>query len=283
MLQANSRNDGFQDINEVKRDKDTLDSGFKDKLNKVVDDFKQARDSKGNRYMAEEEIDKLIQDKLQEGDEQRAKSQNDGELKFKKNGERKFQNDAERKLDVEVVDNDKEIDIDDKRADFIKIDQPNVKNEPLDIADKKEENDSNGLEKEIEERLAETLKDAANKVGEEREELEAKLNHEKGDTNNEKEKQIEEKLEHEEFQNVEKNVETNFNPEAIEELRKRFAKRKAKHDDDHEMPPFVTAVRQANFNAVLHLLYSIQLMMPGETIHVYDLDLEDEQRKMVRL
>ena len=307
-MQAHSRADGFQDTIEVSKrtfdkdhrgNKDAMDRKFKDKLNKVVEEFKRAKDADGNKFMADEDIDKLIQDKLQEADIERAKSQNNNILKFQKvdgqqrknDGDRKSDNDREgtiendkkQKIKVEVVDNVKEIDIDDKKADFIKIDQSNIRNEPLDTKEKNVENDDAGLEKEIEERLAEALKDAANKVGEEREELEAKLDHQKGENLEKKEAQIEEKLEQEEFHDIEKNLETNFNPETIEELQMKFAKRKAKHDDDHEMPPFVTAVSQSTFNAVLHLLYSIQMTMPGETVHVYDLDLEDDQRKTVSL
>ena len=269
MLQAHSKADDRQENIGIKHSKDigtkdTLDSKVKDKIKQVVQDFKRKRDEKADSNvfkadMNEEEIERLIQDKLQ--------------------GE------GEQKVEVEVVDNVKDIDIDDNKADFIKIDQHNVGNAPVDTDEKQSDKNSNGLEIEIEERLAEALKDAANKVEEERHEQEEKheLDKDKGDNNKEKAEELEEKLEQEEFQDAAKNVQMKLNPDAVEDLRKKFAKRKAKHDDDHEMPPFVTAVRQSTFDTVLHLLYSIQLMMPGETIHVYDIDLDAEQKKLVRL
>lgn len=49
----------------------------------------------------------------------------------------------------------------------------------------------------------------------------------------------------------------------------------------HEIPVFVTAASQQTFGQIEHLVASIQYFYPQETLYIFDLDLNDEQRKKV--
>lgn len=49
----------------------------------------------------------------------------------------------------------------------------------------------------------------------------------------------------------------------------------------HDIPAFVTAVSQQTITQVEHLVASIQYFYPQESIYVFDLDLNDNQRKKV--
>jgi hypothetical protein len=61
------------------------------------------------------------------------------------------------------------------------------------------------------------------------------------------------------------------------------ARREAlKQDDDHEFPPFVTAVRATTVKEVTQLIASIQEFFPGRKIYVYDLDLDKDTKRKVR-
>ena len=50
----------------------------------------------------------------------------------------------------------------------------------------------------------------------------------------------------------------------------------------HEIPVFVTAASQQTISQVEHLVSSIQYFYPHENIYVFDLDLNDQQRKKVQ-
>lgn len=49
----------------------------------------------------------------------------------------------------------------------------------------------------------------------------------------------------------------------------------------HEIPVFVTAASQQTFGQIEHLVASIQYFYPQETLYIFDLDLNDGQRKKV--
>ena len=72
-----------------------------------------------------------------------------------------------------------------------------------------------------------------------------------------------------------------MHPLEIERLKELVNKQKAKNDDDHEFPPFVTAARRSTFKQVMQLVASIQQHLPGRKIHIYDLDLLKDQKKQV--
>lgn len=54
-----------------------------------------------------------------------------------------------------------------------------------------------------------------------------------------------------------------------------------KNDDDHEFPPFVTAVREKTVKEVTQLVASVQEYFPGRKIYIYDLDLDKDTKKQV--
>lgn len=49
----------------------------------------------------------------------------------------------------------------------------------------------------------------------------------------------------------------------------------------HEIPVFVTAASQQTFGQIEHLVASIQYFYPQETLYIFDLDLNEGQRKKV--
>lgn len=241
--------------------KGEIEKKVKEQVQKVFEEFKRSQQEKENKNVFEADIEENAQENAQEND-------NDNGVIDE---------------EVEKSKDNPDDDVDEANADFIKLDidagdaddkiVDNVVDDAIGKLNQKIDTNGKELEVEIEERLAEALKDAANKVEEERQELQ------KEDTNKEQANKIEEELEKEEFQDTVKNIDTNLKPNELEKLRRKIVVKNGRHDEDHEFPPFVTAARQSQFHEVLQLIYSIQNMMPGEMVHVYDLDLTNDQKK----
>ena len=72
-----------------------------------------------------------------------------------------------------------------------------------------------------------------------------------------------------------------LHPSEIKHLNEKVMRKAQQNDDDHELPPFVTAVRQTTIDQVTQLVASIQQHLPGRKVYVYDLDLTKDQKKEV--
>jgi len=73
-----------------------------------------------------------------------------------------------------------------------------------------------------------------------------------------------------------------LNPLEIKRMNEKYAHEKRKKDDDHEIPPFITAARSTQVQEVTQLVASLQHNLPGRRIYIYDLDLTKDQKKQVR-
>lgn len=274
----------FKDKLQVKSEKETdtqkeidaqkeIDRKVKEQVDKVFEEFRHKQQENERKNIFETNIgDKEIyNEKAEENVENDA-------------GEEEIDEEEEKsKVKVEIIDKIEDAE-DAENADFVKLDidagaaddkvVDDAIDNTIDKMDKKDEANDKELEIEIEERIAEALKDAVNEVADKRGGLDT------GVKKSEEAQQLEdEKIEKEEFKDAARNIQIKLAPDKLEKLRNQLVIKKGKHDDDHEFPPFVTAARQTTYGAALHLIYSIQLMMPGETIHVYDLDLTNEQKK----
>ncbi|KAK3604456.1 hypothetical protein CHS0354_015630 [Potamilus streckersoni] len=84
-----------------------------------------------------------------------------------------------------------------------------------------------------------------------------------------------------EFNEAVKKIASRLNPLQLEQQHILTNRKTGVDDDDHELPPIITAVRQSTMEAVMQLISSIQNYLPGRKVYVYDLDLNKFQKKQL--
>ncbi|KAL3848590.1 hypothetical protein ACJMK2_019439 [Sinanodonta woodiana] len=158
-----------------------------------------------------------------------------------------------------------------------------------------EKKDSKEIEKEIEEQIAEAFKEAVdvafdksvdngeNKIGDDR--INSVDQKAQGDLKN-SDNIDDGTLQHEdsekrEFNEAVKKIAKRLNPLQLEQQHILTNRKTGVDDDDHELPPIITAVRQTTMEPVMQLISSIQNYLPGRKVYVYDLDLNKFQKKQL--
>ncbi|XP_052221764.1 uncharacterized protein LOC127838212 [Dreissena polymorpha] len=247
--------------------KDTLDRRVKEEINKVFEDFKRKQELE-HKGLKADNVNNLNNVPVNNNKLTIVDEESDDAKPAKKVDEEILGDDR----DDEKPASDGGKDVGDHFEEIVEgaFDMINIDEEKKELK----------VEREIEERLAEVIKDAANEAADEVDE----------ETEQEKLKENPQRdlvepviaadiLEKKEYKVAVDEMDRQLNPAEVQRINDNAAVDTRRHDDDHEIPPFVTAVRQTQIKEVTQLVASIQHSLPGRKIYVYDLDLTTEQKK----
>ncbi|XP_045200210.2 uncharacterized protein LOC123554262 [Mercenaria mercenaria] len=276
--------------------RDEINKRVKQEINKVFEEFKKQQDEKMNK-VKKENVDVFRDYKVGlnkvEQDEENINTNDKQQLFPDDNGEvfRDFDMDEKIRNDDLVSQNEVNAAADDADE---KIDYGMFEEEE----DMEKEREELEVEKEIEERLAEAFKEAIHEAAEEVEKkkveednkmMNIQQNHQPniagGDTINAGNIKVPEVQpvfqKKEEFKFAVNNVGKRLNPMQVRQMNENARRDALRHDDDHEFPPFVTAVRETTVKQVTQLVASVQEFFPGRKIYIYDLDLNKDTKRQL--